>query len=218
MGPTVSITGLPTAIGDAESEIAKITTTAMRGATDTLKNALRDQIRDAGMGNRLANTWRADTYPDSRNSLNPAGYAWSNAPDIIDAFSRGATISPLGGKNYLWLPTKAVPPGRGGGRSTSTKKMSPDQVLTEFGVKEFIIKKGRAGRLLAFIAQGRGTTARGAVRRVRKGRLAHGSSGELVLMFVLMSSVRMPKKLDLKAAADTGAADFVSRLEGGLNQ
>jgi len=209
---------LPTAIGDAEDQIAKITTEAMRGATTTLKETLRDQIRDAGMGNRLANTWRADTYPESRNSLNPAGYAWSNAPDIIDAFARGATISPLGGKNYLWLPTKNVPRARGGGRASSTKTMSPDQVLADFGAKEFVIKKGRAGRLLAFIVQGRGTTARGAVRRVRKGRLAHGSSGELVLMFVLMSSVKMPKKLDLQAAGDTGAAGFVSRLEEGLGQ
>jgi len=216
MGPTISVTGLPTAIADAESEIAKITTAAMRGATDTLKTTLRDQIRDAGMGNRLANTWRADTYPDSGNALNPAGYAWSNAPDIITAFASGATIMPHGGRKYLWLPTKAVPRARGGG--TGAKKMTPPEVLQSFGVTEFVIKKGRGGRLLAFIAQGRGKTARGAVRRVRKGRLAQGANGELVLMFVLMSSVRMPKKFDLQEAGDAGAADFVARLEGGLGQ
>jgi len=216
MGPTVSISGLPTAIGDVEGEIAKITTAAMRGATNTLKTRLRDQIRDAGMGNRLANTWRADTYPETRDALNPAGYAWSNAPDIITAFASGATIMPHGGRKYLWLPTKAVPRARGG--RTGAKKMTPPEVLKRFGVSEFVIKKGRGGRLLAFIAQGRGKTARGAVRRVRKGRLAHGENGELLLMFVLMSSVRMPKKFDLQEAGDIGAADFVARLEEGLGQ
>ncbi|WP_298689577.1 DUF6441 family protein [uncultured Sphingomonas sp.] len=209
----VSISGLTEAIGAAEGQIATITTTAMRGATDTLKQTLRDQIRDAGMGNRLANTWRADTYPDGRNSLNPAGYAWSNAPDIIDAFARGATITPLAGKNYLWLPTKSVP--RAGGRSSS-KSMTPDQVLETFGATEFVIKKGKGGGLLAFIVEGRGQTKRGAVKRVRKGRLAHGDSGQLVLMFVLKPSIRLPKKLDLQAAGDAGAADFVQRLEEGL--
>ena len=212
----VGVTGLGDALAKAEGEIATIATTAMRGATDTLKETLRDQIRDAGLGNRLANTWRADTYPSSGASLNPAGFAWSNAPDIIDAFSRGATIRPLGGKDYLWLPTNSVPRAPGGGRGTSTKKMSPEQVLATFGASEFVIKKGRAGRLLAFIVQGRGKTQRGAVRRVRKGRIGHGDSGELVLMFVLTTSVTMPKPLDLPGAGATAAADYAERLEEGL--
>jgi hypothetical protein len=215
MAITTSVTGIREAIDGAEGTFAEIATTAMRGATDTLKEALRDQVRDAGMGNRLANTWRASTYPTSRNSLNPAGYAWSNAPDIIDAFARGATITPLDGRKYLWIPTKAVPRSRSS-RGSAGKFMTPPQVLAEFRVKDFVVRKGKGGRMLAFIPQGRGTTARGAVRRVRKGRLAHGENGELVLMFVLTTSVRMPKKFDLQEAADEGAADFVERLQEGI--
>lgn len=195
-----------------EEDIAAATTAAMRGASEELKQDLRDQTRKAGLSNRLANTWRGTTYPEGRNALNPAGYVWSAAPDIADSFSTGATIRPLGGKHYVWVATKNVPRAVGGGRASSTKKMTPKQVLSSFGADDFVMKKGRGGHLLAFIVEGRGTTKRGGLRKVRKGRLGHAEAGQLVLMFTLTPSVKMPQAFDLDAAGNRAAADFVERF------
>lgn len=215
MRTSVSVDGMRQAVDGAVDTAAEFITDAMRGATGTLKLALRDQILGAGMGQRLANTWRGETYPENGHSLSPAGYVWSNAPDIITTFASGATIRPHAGKDYLWIPSKNVPRAPGRGRTTSTKKMTPDQVLAAFRVPEFIIKKGRQGRKLAFIAERLGSTARGSRKRVKRGRLAHGSDSELILMFTLTSWVTPKQKLDLDAAAQEGAADFTNRVTQG---
>ncbi len=188
-----------------EEEQAQAVTTAMRGATGTLKQELRQQVRGAGLGNRLANTWRGDTYPTSGAALNPAGYVYSNAPTIIDAFARGATIAPLGGKKYLWIPTRNVP------KNGQRKPMSPFEVEVAYN-QDLIIRRGKGGRFLAFVSAVRGLSKRGGVKRVTKGRIAQGRDAELVLMFVLTSSVRIPKKLDLDDAANHAADDFVERF------
>ncbi|MDQ2735493.1 MAG: DUF6441 family protein [Pseudomonadota bacterium] len=185
---------------DIEGDIASAATGAMRDTTPQAKQELREQVTSNGLGSRLANTWQDKVYPLKRNSVTPGGYIWSNAPDIIDAFERGATIVPTNGRKYLWIPTKSVPRARGGGRATSTKRMTPEQVQREFS-QDFVIRKGKAGRLLAFIAKDRGSTSRGALRKVRKGRLGHGAKQELVLMFTLVRAVRLPKFLDLDAVA-----------------
>ena len=216
LGVKVDLPDMAATFRGLEGEHATILTVAMRGATDTLKTSLRDQVTAAGMGSRLANTWRANSYPQTGISLDPAGYAWSSAPDIIDAFSKGATIVPLGGKKYLWIPTKRVPRAPGAGRATSTKRMSPPQLLASLGIESFIIRKGRGGRLLAFVAEQRGQTKRGRVKRVRKGMLAHGDDSQLVLMYTLTKSVKLPKDLDPQDAADHAAADFVDRYEQGV--
>jgi hypothetical protein len=210
MRTTIAIPSLAGVADEITKEVAADATQAMRDATITMKTALRRQVTDAGFGVRLSNTWQASTYPTSGDALNPAGYAWSNAPDIIDAFDRGATISPLNGRKFLWIPTNAVPRARG--RATSQKKMTPPQVLAAFHADSFVIRKGKGGHLLAFIVEQRGLNARGLRKKVRRGRIGHGDAGELVLMFTLVPSVTMPKALDIEAAGKQGADDFVARF------
>lgn len=205
---TIAIPSLSAIADQVTSEIAADATSAMRGATDTLKTVLRRQVTDAGLGVRLSNTWRAETYPGSGDALNPAGYAWSNAPNIIDAFERGATMRPLGGKGFLWIPTRNVPRSRGRG---TRKAMTPFEVEVLYD-QDLIIRRGKAGRFLAFVSVVRGRSKRGGFRRATKGRLAQRRDAELVLMFVLVPSVTLPKKLDLEAAGQEGAAAFVSRF------
>lgn len=208
---TVGVPDVGLAFDGLESEFAAAATEAMRGATGTLKASLRRQVTDAGLGTRLANTWRANAYPQAgRNSLDPAGYAWSNAPDIINAFASGAVILPRGGKRFLWIPTKNVP--RKGGRRGSTGKMTPFEVEVAFD-QDLIIRKWKGGRSLAFVSVIRARNKRGGLRRVTRGRRAQGRDAELVLMFVLVPTVQIPKKFDLQDAADHAAADFVERFE-----
>ncbi|WP_380787237.1 DUF6441 family protein [Sphingomonas sp. R86521] len=198
-------------MSDVEGGIAKAATAAMRETSKPTVMSLREQVTSNGLGQRLANTWRDRVYPEKRESITPSGYIWSNAPDVIDSFVRGATVRPVAGGKYLWIPTKNVPRARGRSRATSTKRMTPDEVQAEFN-QEFVILRGRAGRLLAFLARDRGVTKRGALRKAGKGRMAHGKQ-ELTLMFTLVRTVRLPKLLDLKKPADQWGSAFVAAFE-----
>ena len=57
-------------------------TAGVRAATDGLKTELRRQIIGAGLGNRLANTWRGEVYPKGQPSIGAAGFVWSKAPGM----------------------------------------------------------------------------------------------------------------------------------------
>ncbi|WP_156361868.1 DUF6441 family protein [Sphingomonas sp. Leaf343] len=135
---------------ELEGDLASAATGAMREAMPHARQELREQITGAGLGTRLANTWRGEVYPGSRKSINPSGYIWSNAPDIVDAFDRGAQITPRGGKRFLAIPTDNVPRSPGRGRRTSTKRMTPAEVEQSFS-QDLFYRRGKAGRVLAFI-------------------------------------------------------------------
>ena len=78
----------------------KAVSTTMAQAGASLKLAWRGQITGAGLGARLANTIRSQSYPKGRNSLDAAALVWSNAPVIIGAHDTGPLIR---SKNGFWL-------------------------------------------------------------------------------------------------------------------
>lgn len=211
---TVDFGDLRATMREIEGGIADAATAAMRETTAEAKAALRAQVTSNGLGQRLANTWRGEVFPKSRRSVTPAGFIHSAAPDIVDAFERGARIVPRAGHKYLAIPTRNVPRARGHGRASSTKRMTPHEVEQAFN-QDLVIRPGREGRLLAFIAKDRGTTKRGALRKVRKGRLAWGDRQELVLMFTLVPTVQLPKLLDLNAVAERWSVAFVEAFTRG---
>ncbi|MGE0155188.1 MAG: DUF6441 family protein, partial [Reyranellaceae bacterium] len=97
--------------------------------TERLKQRLRQDVQASGLGRRLANTWQSKLYPaGGKRTLSPAGYVFSKAPMIINAFSQGVTINSTKG-GWLAIPTGAAPRkgGRGGG-----KRMSPVDVEAHF--------------------------------------------------------------------------------------
>ena len=59
-------------------------TLSIREATDGLKTELRSQITGAGLGQRLANTWRGEVYPKGPVWRQP----WSVAMDSIQPQAR----------------------------------------------------------------------------------------------------------------------------------
>ena len=67
-------------------------TAGVRAATTGLKTELRAQVTSAGMGQRLANTWRSRIYPEGQQSLGGAGLVWSKTPHLIRLYDEGATI------------------------------------------------------------------------------------------------------------------------------
>lgn len=70
----------------------KAVTAAMREAGTGLKTAWRGQITGAGLGPRLANSIRSQTYPKAGESLNAAALVWSKAPVIVGAHDTGPLI------------------------------------------------------------------------------------------------------------------------------
>ncbi|MBB4837293.1 hypothetical protein HNP52_000344 [Sphingomonas kyeonggiensis] len=189
---------------DIEGDVAGAATEAMRETTYKALLTLRRQVVSAGLGQRLANTWRDRVYPEQRRSMNPSGYIWSNAPDIIDAFGRGAQIVPLAGRRYLAIPSDNVPRRRG------AKRMTPFEVENAFN-QDLTFLRGKNGRVLAFVEAVRSRNRRG-YRPGTKGRLAQGRQLDRILMFTLVPTIRMPKLLDIDDVAASWAANFEARF------
>lgn len=193
-----------------EGDIAGASTEAMRETTPQAQEEFREQTRRAGLGSGVANAWRASSYPRSGQSVTPAGYIWSNAPEIIEAFATGAEIVPINGAKFLAIPTENVPraPGR------RRKRMTPLQVEIAFN-QDLFFERGKHGNVLAFIKAVRSRSAKG-WRQATPGRLKEGRALAPVLMFTLVPSVKLAQLLDLDATAQRWGDDYVAALKARL--
>jgi hypothetical protein len=102
----------------------KAVTAAMREAGTGLKTAWRGQITGAGLGRRLANSIRSQSYPKAGESLNAAALVWSKAPVIVGAHDTGPLIR---SKDGFWLaiPTEAAGRGLRGAKAHSRRMGAP---------------------------------------------------------------------------------------------
>lgn len=168
----------------------------VRETVDDGKQILRDQVTGAGLGNRLAKTWRSETYPKgTTQSLEPAGVVYSKAPQIIRSFESNELIR---SKDGFWLaiPTEFAPKRGVGGKRISPSnfpegrygklrfvyRQSPPSLLVVDGVR--VGKNGRASRKLK-----------------NGGRNKNGDFGKgvaTVVMFFLVPQVRMPRRLNIQ--------------------
>jgi len=170
----------------ADAKGAAIRRGAMRGAerfAARAKIVFRGDIRRAGLGDRLANTWRVDVYPKGRDqSWHPAVHVYSAAPEIIRAHTDGTTIKSKNGV-FLAIPTDNVP--RRGGR-----QLSPLDIEGQFNQDLIVRPTNRPGVLIAYVRAVRGKSGRG-FRRATKKRLSAGRDVELVPMFILIRQVTL---------------------------
>ncbi|HEV8033526.1 DUF6441 family protein, partial [Yoonia sp.] len=88
----------------------KAVTTAMKVAGGNLKSDWRAQVTQAGLGRRLSNSIRNQTYPRTGESFDAAALVWSNAPQIIGAHDTGPLIR---SKNGFWLAIPTPAAGKG---------------------------------------------------------------------------------------------------------
>jgi hypothetical protein len=167
----------------------KAVSAAMREAGTKLKSAWRDQIAQAGLGRRLANSIRSQTYPKAGDSLNAAALVWSKAPAIIGAHETGPLIR---SKDGFWLaiPTVAAGKGRKGGRIT------PEEWERRRGLRLRFVYRRRGPSLL--VADGRlNSRGLGVASRSKTGR-----GKATVPIFLLVPQVKLAKRLDLARDAD----------------
>ena len=176
----------------------KAVTTAMREAGTGLKTAWRSQIAQAGLGRRLANSIRSQTYPKAGESLNAAALVWSKAPVIVGAHDTGPLIR---SKNGFWLaiPTEAAGRGLRGGRIT------PGEWERRRGLRlRFVYRRSGPSML---VAEGRvNSRGLGVASRSKTGR-----GRVTVPIFLLVRQVKLPKRLDLDRDAER-ALDSVPGL------
>ena len=102
------------------AELRDIERAASNGTRDAgrgLKTELRRQVASAGLGQRLANSWRDRHYPNQK--LDAASLVYTKAPQIIRAFDEGAVIRSRRGR-FLAIPTENAPR-----KGTDGKRISP---------------------------------------------------------------------------------------------
>jgi hypothetical protein len=177
----------------------KAVTAAMRAAGAQLKSDWRGQITQAGLGRRLGNSIRNQTYPKAGESLDAAALVWSKAPMIIGAHDTGPLIR---SKDGFWLaiPTEAAGKGARGGRIT------PGEWERRRGLRLRFIYRRRGPSLL--VAEGRlNNRGLGVASRSKTGR-----GKATVPIFLLVRQVKLRKRLDL--ARDAKAAQ--ERIPGAI--
>lgn len=198
---------------DMEKELAageQASMRAMRSVAGRAKQRLRDQVTGAGMGQRLANTWREEVYPRRGSSLNAAALVFSRAPQIVRAFNEGVTIRSANGF-YLAIPTEAVPknlsfvdPGSGTFRRNA--RATPRGVEQALGLKLRLVYRG-GGRPSLLVADDARLSKRGLARRAAKTKIAKGQVATVV-MFILVPSVRLPKRFSVSRVESQAAAEL----------
>ena len=169
-------------------------TTSVRESAEGLKSELRAQVTAAGLGVRLANTWRSRVYPQGRPSISAAGMVWSNAPTIVRAFDEGPVIR---SKDGFWL---AIPlPAAGKGRRG--KKLTPGEWERLRGQRlRFVYRRGRPSLLVADNQRARGGKRGGFAlasgKAIAAGRVA------TVAIFLLVPQVHLRKRLNIDPAGN----------------
>jgi hypothetical protein len=177
-----------------ERAVASGTKDAGRG----LKIGLRRQVSSAGLGQRLANSWRDKHYPNEK--LDAASLVYSKAPQIIRAFDEGALIRAKRGR-FLAIPTENAPR-----RGTDRKRISPSNFPEQrFGQLRLVPRKNGPSLLVVDGVRASFSRKTGSLRGFRKasdrGRRT-GSGLTTVVMFVLVPQVKLEKRLDVEREAE----------------
>lgn len=202
---TIQRPDLGKALAGTEKAIERAVTSGMRNAADALKGELREQIVSAGLGDRLARTWRGKVFPETGDSMEAAAFVWSRAPKLIDAFDRGVTIRSARGL-FLTIPTPAAG-AVGRGATGKRERITPAGWERRTGMKlRFVYRRGRPSLLVADSAR---VTSRGLAARNRR-----KSGDAIVVVFILVPQVSLRKRLDVESPAKKQAArvpGFIAR-------
>ena len=193
-------------IASDQAAAARGFTTGIRLATEALKLDLRQQAIQAGLGRRVANTWRSKVYPTPGASLGAAGIVFSKASHIIEGHE-GALIRSADGF-YLAIPTDAVP------KMVLGKRVTPGALERAWGIRLRMLpgggRSGRAGRPALLVADLR-------QRRGKRGGFASPNRSAkrpqklvTVPLFILVPQVRLKRRLDTEAVF-TRAADGLAQ-------
>jgi hypothetical protein len=163
---------------DIERAVASGTRDAGRG----LRTELRRQVTSAGLGQRLANSWRDRHYPNQR--LDAASLVYTKAPQIIRAFDEGGVIRSRRGR-FLAIPTENAPR-----KGTDGRRISPSTFPEHrFGPLRFVPRPSGPSLLVVDGLRGSFSRQTGELRGFRRATERARRSGQgltTVVMFLLV--------------------------------
>lgn len=197
---SVKIEGNLTDITKREFLAGEIAVTqTMRAVAQVLKARWRQDVAEAGLGSKLSNAIRSDSYPKGQPSLNAAAMVWTKAPKIISAHEEGALIRSRDGF-WLAIPTPAAGKSRRGGRA------SPGEWEQRTGLRlQFVYRRGGPSLL---VAEGRQNSA----GRLVQSRSKTGRGRASAVIFILVPQVKLPKRLNLYASAEQVAGSIPAAI------
>jgi hypothetical protein len=190
---------------DLERAVASGTRDAGRG----LKSELRRQVTSAGLGQRLANSWRDKHYPNPK--LDAASLVYTKAPQIIRAFDEGAVIRSRRGR-FLAIPTENAPK-----KGTDGKRIRPSTFPEHrFGPLRFVSRSSGPSLLVVDELCASYSRQTGQLRGFRRATDRARRSGQgltTVVMFLLVPQVMLRRRLDVARAAERWSGQLPALIE-----
>jgi Family of unknown function (DUF6441) len=190
-------------------DIERAVTSGTRDAGRGLRTELRRQVTSAGLGQRLANSWRDRHYPNQK--LDAASLAYTKAPQIIRAFDEAAVIRSRRGR-FLAIPTENAPRKGADGRRI-TPSTFPEH---RFGPLRFVPRQSRPSFLVADGLRASFSRKTGNLRGFRRATDRARRSGQgltTVVMFLLVPQVKLRKRLDVARSAERWSAQLPALIE-----
>jgi hypothetical protein len=190
-------------------DIERAVVSGTRQAGQGLKTELRRQVGSAGLGQRLANSWRDKHYPNQR--LDAASLVYTKAPQIIRAFDEGAVIRSRRGR-FLAIPTENAPR-----KGTDGRRISPSTFPEHrFGPLRFVPRQSGPSLLVVDGLRASYSKQTGQLRGFRRATERARRSGQgltTVVMFLLVPRVKLPKRLNVARAAERWSAQLPTLIE-----
>ena len=190
-------------------DIERAVATGTREAGRGLKTELRRQVSSAGLGRRLANSWRDQHYPNHK--LDAASLVYTKAPQIVRAFDEGAVIRSKRGR-FLAIPTENTP-----NKGADGKRISPRTFPEHrFGSLRFVPRQSGPSLLVVDGLRASFSRKTGELRGFRRSTDRARQSGQgvaTVVMFLLLPQVKLPKRLDVARAAERWSAQLPALIE-----
>lgn len=203
------------AIGDLRKNMRKerefikrIAVSATKESTNGLKKDLRQDVVGGGLGVRLSRSWRSKVYDD--NGVDVKGFVYSKAAEIIESFDQGTVIRATNGR-YLAIPTENAP------KRINRRKPTPDLYVEHKGDLRFVRSRNNTAFLVADDRRASYSRKTGEFRGFRKASqraLKTGKGLTTVVMFILIPTAKIPKKLDVQKIADEWGNKHINILQG----
>jgi hypothetical protein len=189
--------------------IERAVATGTREAGRGLRTELRRQVTSAGLGQRLANSWRDKHYPNRK--LDAASVVYTKAPQIIRAFDEGAVIRSRRGR-FLAIPTENAPR-----KGTDGRRISPSTFPEHrSGPLRFVPRPSGPSLLVVDGLRASLSRKTGQLRGFRRATDRARRSGQglaTVVMFLLVPQVKLSKRLDVARAAEHWSAQLPALIE-----
>jgi hypothetical protein len=190
-------------------DIGRAVTGGTRDAGRSLRTELRRQVTSAGLGQRLANSWR-DKHYDNRG-IDAASLVYAKAPQIIRAFDEGAVIRSRRGR-FLAIPTESAPR-----KGTDGKRISPSTFPEHrFGPLRFVPRSSGPSLLAVEGLRASFSRKTGELRGFQSATDRARRSGQglaTVVMFLLAPQVKLRKRLDVARAAERWSGQLRALIE-----